>query len=189
MKPIDEKLCAAPVEIVARALVGKLIQRQEVLLRITEVEAYAGPEDSASHARFGLTKRNAVMFGPPGYAYVYLCYGVHNMLNVVAEPEPRAAAVLIRAAELISGRETVQKRRGQPPGPKWLAGPGKVAQALALGREHTGLCLLGQSELTLLDDGAAPRITTSARIGIDFARPKDRRRRWRFADADSPSRK
>ncbi len=187
MRRLRPNFCSAPVVEVARGLLGKLIQHKEVLVRITEVEAYAGSKDSASHARFGLTSRNAVMFGPPGHAYVYLCYGIHHMLNVVAEAEGRGAAVLIRSVELVSGVELVEQRRRQSPSPKWLAGPGKVAEALGLNRSHNGIPMLSPSELGLFDDGRVPRLVAGARVGIDYAKRPDRTRRWRFADANSAS--
>ena len=87
MPPLPQSFYARSVEEVARDLLGRSVHRAGVVLRITEVEAYGGPEDSASHARFLHTPRNAPMWGPPGRAYVYLCYGLHRMLNVVARPE------------------------------------------------------------------------------------------------------
>lgn len=185
MKLLREAFCAGPVEDVARGLVGKLIVAGEVVVRITEVEAYAGPEDSASHARFGPTPRNSIMFGPPGRAYVYLCYGIHHMLNVVAEPEGRGAAVLIRAVELVDGVELVIARRGRPETPALLAGPGKVAQGLSLNRAHDGIVMVRRGELTLMEDGTAPTLVAGPRVGIDYATAKDRRRPWRFASAET----
>lgn len=185
MKRLLESFYARPVEEVARDLVGKLVRHEEVLVRITEVEAYAGPEDSASHARFGPTARNLVMFGPPGRAYVYLCYGLHHMLNVVAEPEGRGAAVLIRSVEVVEGLQSVLARRRQPEGSKLLAGPGKVAQGLGLSRVHDGVSLVEGGPLVLLDDDAQPPLFAGPRVGIDFARVRDRRQRWRFAAAGS----
>ncbi|CAD6242123.1 unnamed protein product [Miscanthus lutarioriparius] len=116
----------------APRLLGKLLQRDEVVLRITEVEAYR-PNDSACHGRFGITARTAPVFGPGGHAYVYLCYGLHMMLNVVADIEGVGAAVLIRSCSPVSGLETIQRRRGQQTEkPILLTGPGKVGQALGL---------------------------------------------------------
>lgn len=185
MRPLSEAFCARAVEDVARGLVGKLIRHHEVVVRITEVEAYAGPEDSASHARFGPTARNAVMFGPPGRAYVYLCYGIHQMLNVSAEPEGSGAAVLIRSAEVVEGVDLVEARRARPAGPQLLAGPGKVGQGLALSRAHDGVVLVRAGSLQLLDDGWEVEVLSGPRVGIDFATARDRARRWRFAAAGS----
>lgn len=117
---------------VARDLLGQEIWHDEVGLRITEVEAYRHPDDSASHCRAGLTARNAFMWGPPGRAYVYLCYGMHQMLNLVTNRDGEGAAVLIRSCEPIAGHRTIRRRRGGKDGPVLLTGPGKVGQALGL---------------------------------------------------------
>src|SRR5690606_14899712 len=95
---------------VAHDLIGTLLVRDEVVLRVTEVEAYR-VGDTASHCRAGKTARNAPMWGPPGRAYIYLCYGLHQMLNLVTDEDGVGAAVLVRAAELVSGEATVLERR------------------------------------------------------------------------------
>jgi DNA-3-methyladenine glycosylase len=169
----------------ARGLVGCLLRREEVLLRITEVEAYAGPGDSASHARHGRTARNAAMWGPAGRAYLYFCYGVHWMLNIVTGPEEEASAVLVRGAEVVEGLETVLARRGAAPGPALCAGPGKVAQALGLDRAFDGHDLLAPGGLALLPGGPTGRLLCGPRVGIGFAALRDQRRAWRFADGGS----
>eukprot|EP01018_Ginkgo_biloba_P005432 Gb_11103 [translate_table: standard] len=110
----------------APRLLGKLLRRDDVILQITEVEAYR-QNDTACHGRFGITARTAPVFGPGGHAYVYLCYGLHIMLNVVADKEGIGAAVLIRSCAPISGLESIQRRRGQMTNkPILLSGPGKV---------------------------------------------------------------
>ncbi|XP_029122856.2 uncharacterized protein [Elaeis guineensis] len=110
----------------ARRLLGKFLRRDEVVLQITEVEAYR-PSDSACHGRFGITTRTAPVFGPGGHAYVYLCYGLHMMLNIVADKQGVGAAVLIRSCSPVGGLETIQERRGQKTDkPVLLTGPGKV---------------------------------------------------------------
>jgi DNA-3-methyladenine glycosylase len=117
---------------VARDLLGALIVRRTadgvVALRITETEAYRHPDDSANHCRAGRTRRNWAMWGPPGHAYVYVCYGLHAMLNLVTGRDGEGAAVLIRAAEVVAGLELVQARRGTATldPAALLAGPGKV---------------------------------------------------------------
>ncbi|XP_024031191.1 DNA-3-methyladenine glycosylase isoform X2 [Morus notabilis] len=119
----------------APRLLGKFLRRDDVVLQITEVEAYR-PNDSACHGRFGITARTAPVFGAGGHAYVYLCYGLHIMLNVVADKEGVGAAVLIRSCAPISGLESIQQRRGQKTDkPVLLTGPGKVGQALGLSTE------------------------------------------------------
>jgi len=171
--------------VVARGLLGKLLRREEVVLRITETEAYSGPEDSASHARFGHTPRNATMWGPPGRAYVYLCYGLHNMLNVVTGPAGVAGAVLIRAAEPVEGLSTISARRGQRSGPVLLTGPGKVGAALALDTSFSGQPLYRRGDLELRHGDPPASILTGPRVGIDFAEAGDRDAPRRFAAADS----
>ncbi|WP_243317902.1 DNA-3-methyladenine glycosylase [Geothrix paludis] len=175
-----------PVDRAARLLLGMRLVRENVTLRITEVEAYGGPEDSASHARHGRTARNAPMWGPPGRAYLYFCYGVHWMLNVVTGPEGEASAVLIRGAEVVSGLETVLARRGAAKAtPQLCAGPGKVAQALGLDRAFDGHDLLAPGGLELRPGAAPTVILAGPRLGIAFATAADQARPWRFADGDS----
>jgi DNA-3-methyladenine glycosylase len=176
------------VEDAARGLLGCALVREEVVLRIVEVEAYGGPEDSASHARHGRTPRNAPMWGPPGRAYLYFCYGMHWMLNVVTGPEACASAVLIRGAEVLGGLETVLLRRKAAKASAQLcAGPGKVAQALGLDREFDGHDLLAPGGLQLRPGPGGGEILSGPRVGIDFATAPDRRRAWRFTLAGSPA--
>lgn len=151
-------------------------------LRITEVEAYRFPNDTANHARFGRTARNAPMWGPPGHAYVYLCYGLHQMLNFVTGPEGHAAAVLIRAAEVVDGGAFVQARRGGRTDP--LTGPGKVGAALGLTTALSGYALTGPIEVWSRDRPV--RLRAGPRVGIGYASPSDQAAPWRLADADSP---
>jgi DNA-3-methyladenine glycosylase len=172
--------------VVARELLGALLFRQDVVLRITEVEAYCWPNDSACHNRFGLTARNRVMWGPGGHAYVYLCYGLHQMLNVVANPEGEAAAVLIRACEPIAGLATIRaRRRGQPERPALLAGPGKVAAALGVDTTWSGHPLFEAGGLEIRQGRPVGRALVGPRVGVDYARPEHRRAPWRFAAPDS----
>lgn len=176
----------APPDRVARSLLGCLLVRGDVVLRITEVEAYGGPEDSASHARHGRTERNAVMWGPAGRAYLYFCYGVHWMLNVASGPDGQASAVLVRSAEVVAGLETVLTRRhATKPTPALCTGPGKVAQALGLDRSFNGHDLLAEGGLELRPGPAPAQILTGPRLGIGFAAREDQARPWRFADGQS----
>ncbi|MFN8011615.1 MAG: DNA-3-methyladenine glycosylase [Holophagaceae bacterium] len=169
------------VEAVARDLLGQRLVHGDVILRITEVEAYAGPEDSASHARHGRTTRNAVMWGPGGHAYLYLCYGLHWMLNVATGDPEEAGAVLIRGAEVETGLDVVLARRGQPRTVKGLlSGPGKVGQALALDRSFDGSALFRSGGLELREGTSPGRIEATPRIGIGFAAVADQARPWRF---------
>ena len=176
---------------VAMDLVGCGLVAGEVTLRITETEAYRDGGDTANHCRFGKTERNAAMFGPPGHAYVYLCYGLHWMLNLVTDREGVGAAVLIRSAEIVSGHELVHARRkvGTPLTPlaqaRLVAGPGKVGQALGLDRrfDHHPVIARGPLELHLAT--ARPVLSSGPRVGIDYAAPEHRFAPWRFADAHS----
>jgi DNA-3-methyladenine glycosylase len=152
-----------------------------VRLRITEVEAYRYPHDTANHAHRGRTRRNTPMFGPPGHAYVYLCYGLHHLLNFVTGPEGHAAVVLIRSAEPVEGLEIVRARRGGLSGPTLLTGPGKVGQALALDTSFSGVPL--QGPLAVFPRTTAPALLTGPRVGIDYAAEVDRRAPWRIAMA------
>ena len=168
-----------PAPEVARALLGKVLVRVDGgvvrAARLVEVEAYHGPRDRASHARRGPTPRAAIMFGPPGVAYVYLIYGRSHCMNVVTGPEGFPSAVLIRAAEPVTG--CLHSTRG----------PGNLCRALAVTRErHDGMDLSGP-ELHLLD--APPpsgRVLTTPRVGVESAGPAWARRRWRFLLAGSP---
>ena len=178
---LDQRFFARDVRTVALELLGRELRRDGVVLRITEVEAYAGPEDSASHARFGQTARNAPMWGPAGHAYVYVCYGIHSMLNVVAERDGQAAAILIRSCEPIAGLDVVRARRGGKDGPVLLTGPGKIGAALALDTSFSGHALFEPGGLTLHEGEPAREVLAGARVGIDYAEPIDRDRPLRFA--------
>lgn len=175
-----------PVDLAARRLLGQLLVREDVTLRITEVEAYGGPEDSASHARHGRTARNAPMWGPPGRAYLYFCYGMHWMLNVVTGAEGEASAVLIRGAEVVAGLDPVLRRRHVAKAtPRLCAGPGKVAQALGLDKAFDGHDLLSPGGLELRPGPPPAHLLAGPRLGIGFATAEDQARPWRFADAGS----
>ena len=162
-------------ELVARALLGKLLVRQfegePLICRITETEAYFGSNDAAAHSAAGRTARTEVLFGPPGHAYVYFIYGVHFCLNISCEPTGQAGCVLLRAAEPIAGLATMTalRRLGATAKPHQLtAGPGRLCQALAISRGANGLDVTSPgSPLQFLDDGYVPgEILTTPRIGI-----------------------
>ena len=149
------------------------------------MEAYPWPGDTANHCRAGRTARNAPMWGPPGGAYVYLCYGVHHLLNVVVQPEGDGAAVLVRGAEVLAGHDTVRARRGGRVGTGALAGPGKVGAALGLDGSWSGHDLLSPGGLSLAGRTPPAAVVAGPRVGIDFAAAGDRSAPWRFADAHS----
>ncbi|MGC1363378.1 MAG: DNA-3-methyladenine glycosylase [Silvibacterium sp.] len=163
-------------DLVARGLLGKVLARRldgEWLLgRIVETEAYFGQDDPAAHAFAGKTARNAVLFGPPGFAYVYFIYGMHSCLNVSCEPEGEAGGVLIRALEPVAGLATMARLRGlsAEAKPRQLtSGPGRLCHALGITRAvHNGLDMTdAASELQILDDGFQPgSILATPRIGI-----------------------
>jgi len=167
---------------VARSILGKLIVRtldgEPLVGRITEVEAYLGLDDPAAHAFAGRTPRNAVLFGPPGFAYVYFIYGMHYCLNFSCEPEGQAGCVLVRALEPVAGVSTMARLRGVPASSNTkllTGGPGKLCQALAITRATVnGLDVtVPESPLQVADDGFVPeRIETTARIGIRKAQDR-----------------
>jgi DNA-3-methyladenine glycosylase len=168
-----------PAPEVARDLLGKVLVRVDGgvrrAARLVEVEAYHGPRDRASHARAGPTPRAAIMFGPPGVAYVYLIYGRSHCLNVVTGEPGEPSAVLLRAAEPLEG--CLHSTRG----------PGNLCRALGVTRaRHDGMDLSG-AELFLVD--APPpgaRVLATPRVGVASAGPAWARRRWRFVVAGSP---
>jgi DNA-3-methyladenine glycosylase len=127
-----------PVLEVARDLLGSIIEHAGVQVRLTEVEAYDGANDPASHAYRGQTARNAVMFGPPGHAYVYFTYGMHFCVNLVCGPPSVASAVLLRAGEVIEGREVAVTRRPRSSARDLARGPARLTQVLAIDREQNG---------------------------------------------------
>jgi DNA-3-methyladenine glycosylase len=183
---LPPSFCARDALDVAVDLVGALLVRDEVVLRITEVEAYRYPGDTANHCRMGRTARNAPMWGPPGHAYVYLCYGQHAMLNVVTGAEGEGAAVLVRACEPVAGIDVVRARRGGIEGTALLAGPGRVGAALAIDSTWSGHPLHAPGGLELREGAPPARLLAGPRVGIDYASPRDRRARWRIAAADTP---
>ncbi|MFI5401550.1 MAG: DNA-3-methyladenine glycosylase, partial [Planctomycetota bacterium] len=166
---------------VAPDLLGAFIVRGGVVLKITEVEAYRWPGDTACHARHGRTERNAALWGPPGTAYVYLCYGIHHMLNLVTGAEGEAQAVLVRACEPVSGLATIRRRRGGIEGPALLTGPGKVGAALGLDLSFCGHRLDGRGALVVRRGEPPAQVLAGPRVGIAYARRADREAPWRFA--------
>jgi DNA-3-methyladenine glycosylase len=188
LAPLERTFYARPTTTVARELLGKLLVRQAAgeparIARIVEVEAYLGERDAASHARRGPTPRAAIMFGPPGFLYVYLIYGMHHCMNVVTETDGVAGAVLIRAAAPVVGFPdgSIGRRPVRP-----LTGPGKLCAGLAITRAYNGHDMTRPQEFFLADDGApAPRRARSARIGVEYAGAWAARK-LRFFDARSP---
>ena len=162
-----------PADEVAPALLGARLRHTTaegtVTVELTEVEAYLGEADPASHAYRGRTPRNEVMFGPAGYLYVYFSYGMHWCANVVTGEDGTASAVLLRAGRVIEGRELAQVRRGPRVPERGLArGPACLTQALGIDRSHHGAYLFG-GELTLLDGPQPARVMTGPRVGVSLA--------------------
>ena len=155
-------------------------ERGTVTVRITEVEAYAGERDPSSHAYRGRTARNAVMFGPPGHAYVYFIYGMHYSVNVVCMPDGVAEAVLVRAGEVVDGFELARARRPSTREDADLArGPGRLASALGLTRELDGADLCEPLGPLTLEQGKpvdTALIRSGPRVGISRAADWP----WRF---------
>jgi DNA-3-methyladenine glycosylase len=170
---------------VARALLGKKLVRQIGSLQLTgmiiETEAYCGEEDSACHAHRGKTPRNAVMFGPPGHAYVYFTYGMHYMLNLATEAEGKPCAVLIRAILPLDGLTEMEVRRRRK-GKELTNGPAKLCQALGIDKSLNGRDLTSGNQLWVetYKNIPAKLIMATPRIGIDYAKEKHRNALWRF---------
>lgn len=184
--PLEAEFFQCDALDLAPKLLGKFLRRDEVVLQITEVEAYR-PNDSACHGRFGVTPRTAPVFGPGGHAYVYLCYGMHIMLNVVADIKGVGAAVLIRSCAPVAGMQTIQSRRGISTNkPILLTGPGKVGQALGLTTDWSNHPLYRAGGLEVLDGPPPEKILVGPRVGIDYANPEDVAALWRFAVAGTP---
>ena len=179
---LDRAFYERSVHDVARDLVGCVVRHGETAGRIVETESYH-QEEPASHAYVGITARSRTLYGPPGNAYVYFSYGVHSLLNAVAEPEGVGAAVLIRALEPVGGIDVMYARRGVRSFEALCSGPGKLTQALAIGLSLNETSLLdGPVEILAREEGAgAPNIVTGERIGITKAVELP----WRFCDADS----
>jgi len=188
LAPLGRDFYARPTTAVARELLGKLLVRRRggrapLVARIVEVEAYLGERDAASHARRGPTPRAAIMFGPPGFVYVYLIYGMHHCMNFVTETDGVAGAVLIRAAAPVTGFVDSAGGGGRARHP--LTGPGKLCAALAITRTLNGHDLTRGQEIYVADDGLpAPRRARSARIGVEYAGAWAARK-LRFFDARS----
>ncbi|MEN6621864.1 MAG: DNA-3-methyladenine glycosylase [Smithella sp.] len=185
MKILTRAFYARETLQVARELIGKKLVRRidnsEVSGIIVETEAYRGLKDSACHAYRGRTPRNTVMFGLPGHAYVYFTYGMHYLLNLVTEEEGNPCAVLIRAVLPVSGIEKMEIRRKKK-GAQLANGPAKLCQAFGIDKSLNGWDLTCGEELWAEDYKNIPArlITTTPRIGIDYAQKEHCEALWRF---------
>ncbi len=181
---------ARPVLMVARDLLGAVVVHADrdgvVAVRLTEVEAYAGPADPASHAARGRTPRTAVMFGPAGHAYVYFSYGMHWCLNVVAGPHGEASAVLLRAGEVVEGLSLAVDRRPGTTRRDLARGPARLTRALGVGREQDGADLCAADAALRLECGgpsAGDRVRSGPRVGVSVGTDSP----WRFWLAGEPT--
>lgn len=180
-KRLERSFFDRSVHEVARELIGCQVFFAGCGGTIVETESY-DRDDPACHAYVGLTDRTRVLFGPPGHAYVYLSYGIHSLLNFVAEPEGEAAAVLIRALEPTAGLERMRERRGARSDRDLCSGPGKLTEALGIGLAENDADLMREPFLLLGPPGGRPEVTAGPRIGIT----KAVERPWRFCAAGSP---
>lgn len=148
-------------ELVGKILVRRLPDGTELRERIAETEAYRGEEDKACHASKGRTPRTELLYGKSGIIYIYLCYGMHWLMNVITGDEETPQGVLIRAGEKHNG-------------------PAKLTKALQITGAYNGQSIHGNSEIWLEDDGCSPKITTAPRVGIDYAGDYWKNIEWRF---------
>ncbi|MFE7935506.1 DNA-3-methyladenine glycosylase [Streptomyces sp. NPDC057456] len=191
--PLPRTFFDRPVREVAQDLLGRLLVRTTpdgpITLRLTEVEAYDGPNDPGSHAYRGPTARNGVMFGPPGHVYVYFTYGMWHCMNLVCGPDGTASAVLLRAGEIVEGAESARKRRLSARNDKELAkGPARLATALDVDRalDGTDACATGDTPLRILTGTPVPsdQVRNGPRTGVSgdgAVHP------WRYWVADDPT--
>jgi len=188
---IARELLARPALDVAPRLLGAVLVSTvggaEVALRLTEVEAYEGPHDPASHAFRGLTPRTEVMFGPAGHLYCYFTYGMHWCVNIVCAVEGRASAVLLRAGEVVRGSDTAWTRRPAAKSARELArGPARLASCLGLGAAHNGIDLCDPASPVRLESVPRRRaagVQAGPRVGIATATERP----WRFWLPDEPT--
>src|SRR5918997_6691121 len=158
--PLQRFFYERSVHDVARDLVGCIVRHGETAGRVVEVESYH-QEEPACHAFVGLTPRTEVLFGPPGNAYVYRSYGIHALLNAVAEEEGVGAAALVRALEPVDGIDEMRRRRGLERVEDLCSGPGKLTQALGIGLDLNGTWLAGEGPIEVLPraaDARPPRV-------------------------------
>ena len=189
-RPLRRAFYARGPRALARALLGRVLVHDDPVAgrragRIVEVEAYGGADDPASHAFRGETARNRVMFGPPGFAYVYFTYGMHHCFNVVCRARGRAAAVLVRALAPLAGLEAMAASRGLTELARLARGPGSLTRAMGLDLRHDGLDLT-RGPVWVADlpaDRGGRRTCLGPRVGIRLAAERP----WRYWLADEPS--
>ncbi len=190
-EPLGLEFYAPPADQVARALLGmrlvRMLSGQRVSAIVSETEAYRGEQDQACHARAGRTARTAVMYGPPGRAYIFFTYGMHWMLNVVCELEGYPAAVLLRAIQVEEGSDQVARRRAGIPPRAWTDGPAKLCRALDISGSLNGLDLTRPNgQLWIEPAPSIPEtiVLRGPRVGIDYAAEPWLSIPWRFRIKD-----
>lgn len=161
MKRLGYAFFHRPCVEVAEDLVGKILVHNGQRLRISETEAYCGESDTACHASKGRTKRTEVMYGEAGHAYIYLCYGIHWLLNIVSGEKEQPEAVLIRAC-------------------LEAPGPGRLTKKLGITGMLNGISIVDSEELWIEDDGFRCTVARDKRVGIGYASQEDQDRLWRF---------
>jgi DNA-3-methyladenine glycosylase len=174
-------LDGAPLDVAPR-LLGAVLRHGEVAVRLTEVEAYAGPDDPGSHAFRGQTRRNAVMFGPRGRLYCYFTYGMHVCANVVVGEEGDPGAVLVRAGDVVSGIELARSRRPGASDRDLARGPARLCRALGIGLEHDGVDL-ATGAVRLEAGEPVESVSTGPRVGLRAAPDRP----WRFWETGHPT--
>lgn len=175
----------------ARQLLGKRLVRLQDGVRlagiITEAEAYCGQKDLGCHAKAGRTPRTAVMYGPPGFSYVYFTYGMHWLFNTVTRPEGQPEAVLIRGIYPVEGIEVIAARRGSQPRPRWTDGPAKLTQALGIDGEDNNLDLTAPDAAIFIETGPdVPDewVVSGPRVGLYTVPEPWKSKPWRFLVKD-----
>lgn len=168
MKTLNEEFFHRDCLKVAPDLVGKLIVRThddgtETILRINETEAYRGVEDTACHASKGRTPRTELLYREPGVIYVYLCYGIHYLMNVITGEREQPQGVLFRSCRIYNG-------------------PAKLTKVLGIDKSFNGESFIDNPRIKICDDGFIPEIVTAPRVGIDYATPEYRDIEWRFIE-------
>ena len=189
--PVERARLALPARVLAPRLLGAVVRSTagggEVAVRLTEVEAYEGGDDPASHAFRGSTARTAVMFGPAGHLYCYFTYGMHWCANIVCGADGVASAVLLRAGEVVRGTELAAVRRPAARTQVELArGPARLAACLGLGRSQNGVDLCDESAPVVLESMPPRRprgVVNGPRVGISSAQERP----WRFWLPNEPS--
>lgn len=179
---LNRKFFSQNSVIVAKKLLGKILIRKingrKISGMIVETEAYRGNKDKGSHAYKKITSRNKIMFGPPGFTYVYFCYGNHYLLNIVTEKKGKPGAVLIRALEPLTNIDEMKKRRRVFDKNQLTNGPGKLTEALAIGKKENNIDVIKDKNIYIEDLKLKKffKIISSSRIGIKQGLEK----KWRF---------